>query len=212
VTGPKNALAAWGRSALRPVVLPSGMKALVKLPDPGELIRNDALPQDLRAMAAKYASTGVEISDLKGPEIMTFLNLTYELIARAVKYLATSDSAAWDAFLRDGGDPSAEGWEPVTLAAAFFAGEADVDQADVEALAQIVGRSVTPNEVTNRSRQDLGLNADPLDPEDGGRVSDFAGFRGKPGGAERGADGEDVRSPAIVAPAGERPGRRIRSR
>src|SRR4029079_19194625 len=115
MSGPKNALAAWGVSALRPVQLPSGMKALVKLPDAGELIRNESLPQELRTMAARYSTGGIEISKLEPGEVAHFLRLTYELIARSVKYLALPTSPAWDAFLRDGGSPTDEGWEPVTL-------------------------------------------------------------------------------------------------
>lgn len=212
MSGPKNALAAWGRSALRPVVLPTGIKALVKLPDAGELIRNDSMPQELRAMAARYSASGIEVSKLEGSEIATFLDLTYELIARAVKYLALADSPAWDEFLRSGGSPTEEGWEPVTLDASFFKGEGDVDQADVEALAQIIGRSSTPNEITLRSQRDLGIGVASLDPNEGGRVSDFAGFRQEPGSVERGDDGEDVRGPAVRATRGRRPGHRLRSR
>jgi hypothetical protein len=194
------------------------MKALVKLPSPGELLNNEAMPQDLRSMAAKYSSGGIEVDKLDLDEVRQFLGLTYELIARAVKYLAMPDSEAWDLFLTEGGDPSAEGWEPVTLTASFFSAEGDVDQADVDALAMIVGRQRTPNEVTVASKLDLGL----MTPEEahgliaaeppGGRVSDFAPFRQEQGGADGRPDGEDVRDPAIVSARGERPGSRVRRR
>lgn len=217
--GPKNALARWGRSALRPVVLPSGMKALVRLPDPGDLIRNEAFPQELRKMAGKFAVGGIEIAALKPDEVRTFLAMTYELVARSVKYLAPPESEAWDRFLTEGTEPAEEGWEVVSLPAEFFSNEeAEVDPADVEALAQIVGRQATPNEITVRSKFDLGLigaaamMAQKAAEEPGGRVSDFAGFRGEPGRDLDRADGEDVRDPAVRASSGERPGRRIGGR
>lgn len=213
--GPKNALAAWGRSALRPVVLPSGMRALVKLPGVQDLVENGAFPQELRAMAARFGSGGIEVSKLSPEEIPTFVRLTYELVARAVKYLAMPDSEAWDLFLRQGGDPAAEGWEPVTLDASFFAGESDVDQADVQALAQIAGRTMTPNEVTIASCADRGVpmpGAKKLDPDEGGRVSDLASFREERGRAVPRTDGEDVRPDAVRVPRGERPGHRLRRR
>lgn len=203
--GPKNAAAAlWGRTALRPVVLPSGIKAIIRLPDVGELLKSDAFPESLRAMAGKYAVGGIEINALTAEEVGTFLNLQYELVARSVKYLAAPDSEAWDGF-RKGEDPEAEGWEAVSLTSAFFA-EGDVDEADVSALVSIVGRYKTPNEVTIESRADLAL-----DPNEGGRVSDYAGFRDEPERAQPRDDGEDVRPTAIVSPRRARPGHRARS-
>jgi hypothetical protein len=213
--GPKNALAAWGRSALRPVVLPSGTRALVKLPGVSDLVKNEALPQELRALAARFGSGGIEVTKLSEEEIPHFVRLTYELIARAVKYLALPESEAWDLFLRQGGDPASEGWEAVTLDASFFAGEDDVDQADVEALGALVGRQKTPNEVTLASCLDRGEplpGGRQIDPDEGGRVTDFAGFRDGAGGDRGRADGEGVGASPIRVPRGERPGHRLRRR
>jgi hypothetical protein len=205
MTGPKNAAAdLWGRSALRPVVLPSGIKAIVRLPDVGELLKSDAFPDSLRAMAGKYAVGGIEVTTLTPEEIGTFLTLQYELVARSVKYLAAPDSEAWDAFKRTGADPEAEGWEAVSLTAAFFA-EGDVDEADVSALSLIVGRQKTPNEITIETRKDLGL-----DPDEGGRMSDYAGFRGEPERDQPRDDREDVRPTPVRATRRARSGHRAR--
>jgi hypothetical protein len=206
MTGPKNAAAdLWGRSALRPVVLPSGIKAIVRLPDVGELLKSDAFPDSLRAMAGKYAVGGIEINSLTPEEIGTFLQLQYELVARTVKYLAPPDSKAWDEF-RKGPDPKDEGWEAVSLTSAFFA-EGDVDEADISALVAIVGRNRTPNEVTIESRADLALA---LDPNEGGRVSDYAGFRGEPERDQPRDDREDVRPTPVRATRRARSGHRAR--
>ncbi len=212
-SGPKNALAIWGTSALRPVLLPSGMKALIRLPDPGELIRGDHFPDDLRKMAAKYAVGGIEISNLDVKEVRTFLDLLYVLISKSVRYLATPESEAWDLFRKSGGDPSAEGWEPVSLTPEFFKGEGEVDNADIEALSAIVGRQMTPNEVTIASKldQESARTPEDLDPDEGGRVSDHAGFRGEPGGDLDRADGEDVRAATVVSPRRSRPRRSSRA-
>lgn len=209
--GPKNAiLAVWGSTALVPVELPSGMKALLKLPDVNELILREALPGDLRELAMQYAQSGIEISKLSGPDLKRFVQFTYELIARMVRYMATPDSEAWDAFRKTGADPFTEGWQPVVLTAAEIA-EMDIHQPDLDALGKIAGRLNTPNEVTAISRFDRGLITDVereaavAGVEPGAKTGDFATFRGEPGGADGGPDGEDVRE------ASERPTRRSRS-
>lgn len=194
--GPKNALAAWGVSALRPVLLPSGMRALVKLPDVAELMTSDQFPQELRAIAAKHAADGkVAIEQIDPKDYATFIRFRYELAARCVKYLAAPGTEAWDRFKREGGSPTDEGWEPVTITPEFLASESDVDQRDVEALVFIAGRTATPNEVTRACAEDLGVE-DPsgtTPTEDGGRVSDYAAFRGEQSGGPDGDDRPDVR-------------------
>ena len=215
MSGPKNALAQWGVSALRPVQLPSGMKALIKLPDITELLRSEQFPQDLRDMASKYATTGIDMAALQGDEIIRFLRFTYDLIARSLKYLAPPDSEAWDAFQSTGDSPTEEGWQVVALTGSEVA-EMDVDQADIEALGKLMARQATPNEITAQYRVDHGL----LDPKEladvvaeaqGGRVSDFATFRRQPGGAVDGSDGEDIRPTAVPATRGRRSGRGVRA-
>lgn len=214
--GPKNALASWSQSALRPVELPTGMKALVRLPDVVELLRNDRLPQELRELAFRYAKGGIEVTTLKPEEVVQFVQFTYELTARMVRYLAPADSPAWDEFRSSGESPEKEGWQPVSLTGGMLR-ELDVDQADLDALAKISGRQTTPNEVTALSRFDRGLLSaselqERIDADPDGRVGDFAPFRGEPGVPDDGADGEDVRGEAVGATRGGRPGRRAGAR
>jgi hypothetical protein len=203
-----GALAAWSRRALRPCELPTGIRVLVRLPDVSSMLTRDVFPGDLRALAQKYASEGIDVSKLDEKDLKRFVLFTYELISKAVRYVATPESGAWDAFLRTGADPSAEGWEPVTLTAQFLA-EGDFDQGDLEALGQIVGRQKTTNEITAVSRFDRGLAR--LDEEetaiagDDVVLDDFASLRRQPDGAPDRAHGEDVLDEA------ERPSRRRRS-
>ena len=216
MTGPKNGIVSrWGSTALRPVELPSGMKALIRLPDVNDLILRDAVPADLREVAMQYATTGIEVDKLDQDQLRQFVHFTYELVARSIRYMAAPDSPAWDAF-RVAGDPSDEGWEAVALTARELQ-ESDVDPADIEALGQIVGRQKTPNEVTALTRFDRGLMkgsalAEAIADESGSRVGDFAPFRPESGGADDGADGEDVRDAAVRPDGDRRPGRRVRGR
>lgn len=210
-----TALEAWGQTALRPVSLPSGLKALITLPDVSMLIRAGKMPQELTNVAMKFATTGVQVSKLKPDEILEFLRMTYVLIAESIRYLATEDSPAWDEFRKTGAEPSAEGWEPVTLTGPQIA-EMNIDQSDLEALGAIVARAKTTNEVTIASRLDRGLIAgkEPVDEtvDDERRVSDYGPFRGEPGSSDTRTDGEDVRDAPERAPARAGSGHRARSR
>lgn len=193
------------------------MRALVKLPNPVELIRREALPAELKEMAFKFANGGIEVSTLTGDDLVRFLQFTYELVAEAIRYLAPPDSGAWDAFRSTGNSPQAEGWEPVNLTPSQLRDEMDVDQADIEALAAIAGRLKTPNEVTALSRFDRGIiaaaDAEALaQREAGARVGDLAPFREQPGSADGGADGEDVRRAPVRPARGTRSSGGVRRR
>jgi hypothetical protein len=212
----KTALAAWSQSALRPVELPSGMKALVVIPDVNLLVRKGKLPDALTGVAMQFATTGVDVSKLNAEETLTFIRLTYELIGDSLRYIATSESDAWEAFRKTGGSPVEEGWEPIKVTGAELA-EMGVDQPDLEALGQIVGRVNTPNEVTIRSRSDRALmasveGAPALTPDAGQRVGDFAGFRGEPASADDRPDGGDVRATPVGAARSAGSGRRAGTR
>ena len=216
MSGPRNGiLATWGSTALRPVELPSGMRALVKLPDVRELVLTDSLPSELREIAFQYAKTGIDVSTLEGDAMKQFIRFTYELVARSIRYMAPADSGAWEAFRKTGADPSAEGWQAVSVSASELQ-QMEIDPLDIEALSAIAGRQKSPNEVTALSRFDRGLLdgaavAAAAASEQGARVGDFAPFRQEHGGADGGADREDVR-PATERPAlGRRPRRRVRS-
>lgn len=220
MTGPKNALAAWGASALHAVELPSGMRALVKLPNVRELLEADAFPQELRTLASKYASTGISIESLDDEGLRGFVRLTYELVARSVKYLAQpaepDAKLPWEDFKSNGAPPIAEGWELVSISAEQLR-QMDVDQSDLDALGAIAGRMKTPNEVTAYSRMDRALLVEGAGvvaalKEGGESVSGFASFRGQPDGADAGADSEDVRLPAVGGARDRGSGGRVRGR
>jgi hypothetical protein len=216
MSGPKNALAAWGQSALRPVQLPTGMKALVRLPEVAKLLQTDHFPEDLRALAHRYASGGINVAELQPDELVKFIQFTYEITAPMVRYLAPADSPAWDDFRSSGASPTVEGWQPVSLTGGELR-ELEVDQSDLDALAKIAARQATPNEITAMSRFDAGLAtlADvkgeiASDPD--GRVSDFAPFHRGPGRADSGADGEDVLDEAVGASVDPGSSDRVRGR
>ena len=218
MSGPKNGiLSAWGSTALRPVELPSGLKVLLKLPDVNDLVLRDALPADLRDLAMRYAQGGIEITKLDSNDLKRFIQFTYELISRSIRYMAAPDSPAWDDFRRTGSDPSVEGWQPVTLTAGELS-EMDVDPDDVAALGQIAGRQKTPNEITAMSRFDRGLlSADQVaaaagSEAPGQKVGDYATFRDEPGSADSGPDGEDVRDAPVGPTRGRGSSRRVRRR
>lgn len=206
----------WAQSALIPVELPSGLKALVVLPDVSTLVRTGKMPQELTDVAMKFAMSGIDVSKLQGSEIVEFIRLTYVLIADSLEYMAPAESAAWDKFRESGDSPTKEGWEAVSLTGAELA-EMRVNQADLEALGAIAGRTKTPNEVTAQSRYDRGLLTregalEAIEGSAGARVGDFAGFRREPGSADDRTDGEDVRAAAVIAPSANRAGRRARAR
>lgn len=214
MSGPKNGiLARWGSSSLNAVELPSGMRALVKLPNPAQLAMAGSLPEELRELASKYASGGITISEVKPDELPVFLRFMYELMAGAVKYLAEPGSGAWEAFKASGGDPVDEGWQVVSLTGSELR-ELDISQPDLDALGLLVGRMSTFNEITFASRRDRGLLEPdtPVPPKDGETVPDFATFRRQPASSERGDHGEDVRAAAVGAAGDRRPGSRVRRR
>lgn len=217
MSGPKNALAAWSQSALRPVELPSGMKALIVIPDVSVLARSGKLPSELTATAMKFATSGINVAEMRDPEeIAHFIRLTYALVADSLRYLATEDSEAWDRFKETGDSPADEGWQAIKVTGPELA-EMQVDQADVAALAGIVGRVKTPNEVTIGSRLDRGLLTPEgaqaaIAPDAGLRVQDFAPFRGEPEKPDDRPDGGDVRAASVGASRSGGSSRRARAR
>jgi hypothetical protein len=187
------------------------MKALIKLPDVNTLVRQDRMPKELTEVAMKFATTGIDITKLEGPQVFEFIRLTYVLIADSLQYIATADSAAWDEFTRTGESPTVEGWEAISIDGAELS-ELRVDQADLEALGSIVGRVKTPNEITIASRLDRNVP-----PKEGAgppaeTVGTYAPFRQEPGSSDRGADGADVRSASVAPARSGRPGRRSGTR
>lgn len=216
MSGPKNALAAWGVAALHAVELPSGMKALIRLPDVAKLIETESMPTDLRDVAAQFATSGIALDDLDYEGRIRVIRLTYELAAHMVRYLALGTSEAWERFKEVGGSPSDEGWEPVTLTGGQLR-EMDIDQADLTALSKIATRQATPNTVTIGSRLDRGMleAANAIKPEAAeGRaqptIAEFQGSRVEPGRDAGSDDGADVRTDAVGLSRGRRSRRAVR--
>jgi len=227
VSGPKNALAQWGSVALRPVELPTGTRALVRLPNAPALVAADAFPQDLRQIAALHVSKGITYSELEPADFAKAARFTYEMIARSLRYLAPRESTAWDQFVEGGEEPEEYGWQKVDLTAADLA-EMDIDQDDLDALGLIAMRKLTTFDVTFNSRLARGVISEQeqrqarrqleLDKElaggGGESLQDFAAFRGQSGGPERGDDGGPLADATVGASrrAGSRRGAGARRR
>lgn len=217
MAGPKNALAAWGVSALHAVELPSGMKALVRLPDVAKLMSKERFPQDLREIASRFAMSGIDLNEVTVDEAPRVIAFTYELVAETVKYLAQPGSTAWERFKEQGGSPVDEGWEPVSLTGPELS-EMEVDQADITALSSIAARTVTPNSVTVAARLDRGMvekAAEALEEAERASQPTIATFRTadrEPGRADAGADGSDMGKEPERLPRSRRPGSALRRR
>lgn len=213
--GPKNALAAWGVAALHAVELPSGMKALIRLPDVAKLIETESMPSDLRDAAAQFATSGISLDDLDYDGRIRVIRLTYELAASMVRYLAMPGSDAWERFKEVGGLPVEEGWEPVTLTGGELR-EMDIDQADLTALSRIAMRQVTPNTITITSRLDRGMleAADAKEAADGrdeaATTAEFQAADRESGRVAVGANGGDVRPTSVGVSRDRRSGRSLR--
>lgn len=177
------------------------------------MLSRDAFPSDLRSLASKYATEGIDVEKLEADDLRRFVHFTYELIARSVRYVATPESGAWDAFIRNGTDPSEEGWEAVTLTSTLIA-EGDFDQGDLEALGQIVGRQKTTNEITAIGRFDRGLatleeTEEAIAGDEDVPLRELASLRRRSGGASTRDDGEDVRDTPERTPRARRSGSRV---
>lgn len=209
MSGPQNALAAWGSSALQFVELPSGTRMLVKLPNVAKLLSTGQFPQDLRKIAAKYVQTGIELKELDEAGLREWLDFTYDLIARTVRSIA--DPAADPAPERPGDD----GWQAVTLTSGEVR-EMEIDEDDLDAISNIAHRRTSCRMVTYASRMERGLldeqarkQAEHEIADGGGDTLDqLATFRGQPGGAVGGDDRGAVGLTAVGAARGGGPRRR----
>jgi hypothetical protein len=193
VTG-NPALEAWAARSIHETLLPSGTWVKVKVPDPEVLLRGDALPMELVAVARKYASKGIDTDELGEDELLEYVAFTRELAAQTIRAI------------RLNGESSE--WTEQNLHAA----DLDyIEPEDIEALRMIAFRRSTPAIVTAQTRAIAGaLSTFDVESvkqrEAGGTVDGYTGFRGERASPEPGADRTDVRAEA------ERPDRRPRSR
>jgi hypothetical protein len=162
----------WLQSGIVEVLLPSGAQVRLVRPSLRHLIRYGILPSRLHEPALRAADkdwlTEAGHQDERQVLIGEFMSFLVATSIRAV---------------RDGDE-----WVPVRMDPDAVP---DVDQADLDALEDIVLRDRTPAEVTARSRRLLGLPPDD-EPDEEVSVSALEDFRGEPGGAEGGADSEPV--------------------
>lgn len=205
----------WLNAGLRYVELPTGTRALIRLPQADMIVRKGAMPSELRAMALKFATTGVALDALTPDDVDRFMAMKNVLIAYALRYLYVGDAP--DGIEPPHDDPSGDpAWTPVTLSAADIE-EAEVDGDDLGALGAIVLRQQTPNQITAFSRRDRGLMkpaeaARVADGEGGETVAAYAEFRGDRRGARAGDDGGNVGDEAERAARDRRPGHGARTR
>lgn len=181
---PSGARPDWLHSAVVEALLPSGQGVRLERPSLRHLIRYGVLPPHLLEAAVSAAD----------PEWLTEPEQADERQARVGEYLSTL--VAWA--LRETCDPDGE-WQPVRVRPEDVPG---IDRMDRDALEDLVLRVRTPAEVTATSRDRLGLSAED-EPDEEVAIPGWADFRGQPGGAAAGDDGEPLGAdPEPVAAAG----------
>lgn len=189
-----GALDAWKRRSIEEATLRSGMQARVRKPRTDELVRDTAVPADLRTAVLKVYNGATKLEELEPEQFRAFLEQQDRLVSRMV--LA----------LRDGDDGE---WEEVALGPEDLA---DLPPDDVEDLRDIGNRRRTVAEVTAHSlmQRELLSRAQALhvrEEEQAGTVGAWAEFRGGRRGADPGPAGQGV-APAAVGRAPARRGRR----
>lgn len=201
----------WRDAGLRQVTLPSLTRMKIRIPAADMLVRSGAMPQDLRDVAIKFATSGISLEELDPEQIDQFLQLKNVLIASAVRELYTGDADFTDRIPND--DPA---WMPISIRAEDLDGS-EIDGDDLGALAAIVMRQRTPNQVTAAVWQDEGKldrrTAEDFDAAERARGETVTPFPRVPSderGADAGADGEDVELPAESDGRDPRSSRRAR--
>jgi hypothetical protein len=172
----------WAAKAAHDVTLPSGSRVLVRLPGADELLRNDAMPTELRAMVLKFYTVGLETRNLDEEALARVQTLQLYLAATSVRAIRDED---------------ADAWVPVSLDPAGLKA-LGLPEEDLTALEQIALRRKSPQQVTTQGRIDVGLHQvqRQLAEEAGGTVNDWAPFRHGQRGNPDGADGAAVREVA----------------
>jgi hypothetical protein len=192
------ALEAWAARSIHETLLPSGTWVKVKVPDPEVLLRGDALPMELVAIARKFATKVIDTDELADDELLQYVAFTRELAAQTIRAIRL--------------DGESSEWTEQNLHAADLD---SVEPEDIEALRMIAFRRSTPAIVTAQTRAIAGaLSSFDVESvrqrEAGGTVDAYRDFRGVGPGAEPGADGADVRAEAERDDPAPRPRRRAR--
>lgn len=175
------ALDAWAARSIHETLLPSVTWVKVKVPDPEQLLRADALPSDLLSVARTFVSKGIDTDELGTDELLEYIAFTRELAAQTIRAI------------RPDGESSE--WTDVEL----HADDLDaVEPEDIEALRMIAFRRTTPAIVTAKTKAIQGaittLEATAVaDREAGATGPGLATFREDGPGAEPRDDSPDVR-------------------
>jgi hypothetical protein len=186
-----RAIGAWQARGLRDVLLPSGTRVQVLLPDAAALARDSRVPAQLRGLALKFAVATVDPATMDEEGLAQVLELQGLLVSRTIR-------GVWD--------EEAEAFVPVQLTPAELDG-LELPDVDSMALVNIATRRLTPNQVTAQSQRDLGLLSPAeakqvIDEEAGGTVEAYAPFHSVEGGADPRPNGAAV-GVAPEQPAGD---------
>lgn len=192
LTGPE-VLALWQKAGQHTVMLPSGLWAKVRIPNAELLIRTGRVPEQLRAIAIRFATSGISVANVAPAEAQDFLNFVYVLVGESLLALAPK-----------GSDPDDEAaFTRVRLSGSELR-EMEIPQEDLAAIVRIANRSESPAGVTTTSMIENGMGdaaramrmtkAEAAKPA---TIAEYAGFRGKRSGDPRGADGAEVRAAAV---------------
>lgn len=194
----RDAIDRWMNAGLRQVTLPTGTRMKLRIPAAEQLIRHNVMPQDLRELAVKFASTGLVIEELTPDDLEQFLKMKQVLVAWSIREIYAGDAPITEKVADD--DPA---WQPIEISADEI-DAAEIDADDLGALTSIVLRQRTPNEVTAVVWADIGkLERGSLDEQlrsleaedEGETVGRFRDVRADERGADARADGGDVGLP-----------------
>lgn len=187
------ALQRWAARTEREVTLPSGQRAKIVIPAPEALLRNDAMPQDLRAMVLQFTTGAVNPNELDADGMATFLRMQQELASLTLRRL----------WVEDEDDASTGKWVDARYSVDQLQA-LDLPQDDMTSLENLALRRVTPAQLTAASLAELGMldvamAAQVQRQEAAGTIGAYGTFRDEPRGAGAGANGAAVREPAVNA-------------
>lgn len=202
------ALRRWQAKSTRAVWLPSGTWLQIKLPSALQMAAAGGLPDELRTVAIRFATVGIDLTALDQEGFDRFESFRRRLVASAILMIDTADAQPDPEHpLR----PAGATWERLELAPdQLYELPAD----DLTALNELVDRRKTVEQITGRTIILRGL-ADKLAlpaAAKEGAGSGLAGFRGDGRGAGPGESGGEVRDQAEPDARPRGPGPRPRPR
>lgn len=197
--GADAAIARWKEKATRWVWLPSRTWARVRLPSALSLARSGTLPDELMSVALKFATEGIDTSQLTAESLQQFLAMREAMLTRAIVAVIDPATPASEDPEHPGQPLTAEASETlVTLGPADFYELPAEDQA---AIGQLVDRTRVVEQVTHATRTLIAIErgeqmAPPAPEEEEPTAASLASFRGEPEGTDARADSGEVRPAA----------------